>query len=572
VSVAFVFGACIAVFAIAFFTYGGVLARLFKLDRAATTPAHTLEDGKDFVPTRRGYLLAQHFSAISAAGPIVGPIAAGIQFGWLPALIWIVVGAVFIGAMHDFSALIGSVRHKARSVPQIMREHMSGPSQYLFLLFVWLALIYVIIAFTDVTARQFVGLVELDDGSKVEGGGIATASLLYLVIGVLMGVSLRKLKMPLWLATAVFVPLVGVAIWFGQKAPIDLGLGTGESAVRAWDYILLVYCGIASIVPMWTLLQPRGYLGGFFLYGVLLAALVGILHGQPEIRYPAFIGFESAKLGPLFPFLFVTIACGACSGFHGLVCSGTTSKQLDSEKDAHAVGYGGMLLEGLVAVISLVCVMMLFRGSDTTTMTPSRIYALGISGFVSSFGVEPKFAFAFASLAFATFVYDTLDVATRLGRYVIQELIGVKSGFAGIMATLVTLVLPALFVSVTLTDASGKPVPAWQVFWTIFGASNQLLAALTLLGLTVWLARTGRRRAAWFTGVPMTFMMIVTIWSLVMIVLQAFRKLQTTGEIDSPAIVGVVLLALAALLIIEAAKALRRPVPRRAMPTPDAAT
>jgi carbon starvation protein len=375
--------------------------------------------------------------------------------------------------------------------------------------------------------------------------------------------------MPLWLATIVFVPLVGVAIWFGQKAPIDLGLGTGELAVRAWDYILLVYCGIASIVPMWTLLQPRGYLGGFFLYGVLLAALVGIVVGQPEIKYPAFIGFDSARLGPLFPFLFVTIACGACSGFHGLVCSGTTSKQLDSERDAHAVGYGGMLLEGLVAVISLVCVMMLARGSDTSGLAPNRIYALGIAGFVKEFGVDPRFAFSFASLAFATFVYDTLDVATRLGRYVIQELVGVKTRFAGIMATLVTLILPALFVSVTLTDASGRPVPAWQVFWTIFGASNQLLAALTLLGLTVWLARTGHRRAAWVTGIPMAFMMVVTVWSLVMIVFQAYRKLRTTGDIDSPAIVGVVLLALAALLILEAAKALRRPLPTRAVALPE---
>ena len=350
-------------FALAFWAYGGMLSRLFRLSGTADTPAHTLADGQDYVPTRRGYLLAQHFSAISAAGPIVGPISAGIQFGWLPALLWIVFGAVFIGAMHDFASLVGSVRHGARSVPEIMREHVSPLARYLFLLFVWLALIYVIIAFTDVTARSFVGDVPLDDGRIVSGGGIATASLLYLVIGVAMGFALKK-GMRLSIATAIFVPLVGLAIWFGQKMPITLPwAGTGEDAVRAWDYVLLVYCGIASLVPMWALLQPRGYLGGFFLYAVLGAALVGIVAGGKTIEYPAFIGLHS-NIGPLFPFLFITIACGACSGFHGLVCSGTTSKQLDRESDARAVGYGGMLLEGVVAVISLICVMLLVPGSQ----------------------------------------------------------------------------------------------------------------------------------------------------------------------------------------------------------------
>jgi carbon starvation protein len=552
VSVAFIFVAAIAAFAIAFWSYGKLLSRLFGLGRAQDTPAHVLEDGRDYVPTKRGYLLAQHFSAISAAGPIVGPIQAGIQFGWLPALLWIVVGAVFIGAMHDFAALVGSVRHRARSVPEIMRQHMSPLARTLFLLFIWLALIYVIIAFTDVTARTFVGNVEIEGGKTVSGGGIATASFLYLVLGVAMGVALRK-GMRLGAATAVFVPLVAAAIWIGQMAPLDLPFA-GEDAVRAWDYVLLAYCGIASIIPVWTLLQPRGYLGGFFLYAVLVAALIGILLGGHTTSYPAFIGWSS-HVGPLFPFLFITIACGACSGFHGLVCSGTTSKQLDRESDAHAVGYGGMLLEGCVAVISLVCVMLLAQGSAATQLTPNRIYALGIGGFVRSLGIEPRFAVAFASLAFATFVYDTLDVATRLGRYVVQELLGWKSRAGAITATLATLLLPALFVSVKLTDAQGRPVPAWLVFWTIFGASNQLLAALTLLGLTVWLKKTGRTRIAWATGIPMVFMMVMTVWSLGAIVLTAARKLSATGRVDSPAIVALVLLVLAALLIIEGARA-----------------
>jgi carbon starvation protein len=568
VSVAFVFGACTALFAIAYLIYGGALARLFALKDDRATPAHELEDGKDYVPTRRGYLLAQHFSAISAAGPIVGPIAAGIQFGWLPALLWIVGGAIFIGAMHDFASLVGSVRHKARSVPEIMREHMSGPARGLFLAFIWLALVYVIIAFTDVTAQQFVGSVTLDDGSVVNGGGVATSSALYLVVGVAMGLALRKLRMPLWLATLVFVPLVGLAIWYGQRAPIELGSLDRAGAVRAWSYVLLLYCGVASVVPMWALLQPRGYLGGFFLYGVLAASLAGIaLGGHAEPRYPAFTAVPP-DAAPLFPFLFITIACGACSGFHGLVCSGTTSKQLDCEKDARPVGYGGMLLEGVVALISLVCVMMLVPGSEASRQEPSRIYALGIGRFVETLGIDPGLAVAFASLAFTTFVYDTLDVATRLGRYVVQELFGTRSRAGAIVATAATLALPALFISVEMTDAAGRPVPAWKVFWTIFGASNQLLAALTLLGLTVWLKKTGRVRAAWVTGVPMAFMMVVTVWSLVLILGQAMRKLAKGGRFDPPAIVALVLLVLAALLVLEAARSLKRPLTSRAVVPP----
>jgi carbon starvation protein len=374
--------------------------------------------------------------------------------------------------------------------------------------------------------------------------------------------------MRLALATLVFVPLVGIAIWLGQRWPITLPfVGVGPSAVRAWDYTLLVYCGIASLVPVWGLLQPRGYLGGFFLYGVLLAALVGIVaQGTGAPPFPAFIP-QAAGASPLFPFLFITIACGACSGFHGLVCSGTTSKQLDRERDAHAVGYGGMLLEGAVAVISLVCVMMLVQGSDASRLGPSQIYARAIGGFVATFGVDAAFAVAFASLAFTTFIYDTLDVATRLGRYIVQELLGRTSRASAAVATLVTLALPALFVSRTLTDAAGKPVPAWQVFWPIFGASNQLLAALTLLGLTVWLRNTGRRALAWITGIPMLFMMTMTAWSLVIMVARAWDKARAGGPPDWPAVVALVLLVLAALLVIEGARAFLKP-PASGRPRP----
>jgi carbon starvation protein len=562
--VAVPFLVAVGLFAIAFASYGRILGRLFGLDPARTTPAVQLQDGADYVPTPRVYLLGQHFSAITAAGPIIGPIVAGIYFGWLPALVWIVIGAIFIGAMHDFSALVGSIRHQARSVAEIVREHMSHRAFLLFMGFVWLALVYIIIAFTDITARAFVDSLSLPDGRAVAGGGVATASILYLGLGLLMGFCLHRLKLPLWLATLIFLPLVGLAIIYGQSHAIVLP-AMGGSAVRTWSYLLLAYCGIASVLPVWALLQPRGYLGGFFLYAVLFAALAGILFGGDRVMYPAFLGFQSDRLGPLFPVLFITVACGACSGFHGIVCSGTTSKQLRRETDAHLIGYGGMLLEGVVAVVSLVTVMVLARGSEAAAGDPNLIYARGIGNFLRVFGIDPTFAVAFGLLAFTTFIYDTLDVATRLGRYIFQELAGVRGRRMAWMATLATLLLPALFMSATLHDARGNVVAAWRVFWTIFGSSNQLLAALTLLGLTVWLLRTGRRAAAMLTSLPMAFMMTVTLWSLLRMLGEWVQRLRTGGGFDPVGPTALVLTALAVLLILEAFMTLvgrwRRPAP-----------
>ena len=570
-TVAAVFLACLAVLAVAYRVYGGLLARRFGLDPRADTPAHRFEDGNDYVPIPRWYLLGQHFSAISAAGPIVGPIQAAIYFGWLPALLWIVLGSVFIGAMHDFSALVGSVRHRAQSVAEIVRAHMSQTAFVLFLAFVWLALVYVIVAFTNITAGAFVDALPLADGRSVTGGGVATASVLYLAIGVAMGVALHRFHMPLWLATLVFVPLVGVAIWFGQSSPLELPALVGEGregVVRTWCWVILAYCAVASVVPMWALLQPRGYLGGFFLYGVLFASFVGILIGGPaghdHVTYPAFLGFESDHLGALYPFLFITVACGACSGFHGLVCSGTTSKQLDRESDAHAVGYGGMLLEAVVALISLACVMMLTVDAAEIRLDPNQIYALGVGRFVQRFGIDRTLAVSFALLAFTTFVYDTLDVSTRLGRYVLQELLGWRSRAGAFVATAITVLAPAIFVSASLTDAQGRPIAAWRVFWPIFGSSNQLLAGLTLLGITIWLRRTGRARAAWLTGVPMAFMMVTTLWSLVMLLERAWLRVVAGSGVDGPGVVALVLFLLAVALVIEAIRALRADRPATA--------
>ena len=322
----------------AYFSYGKLLSRKFDLDDSRPTPACEINDGIDYVPAEKQFLLGQHFSAIAAAGPIVGPILAAVWFGWLPVLLWIVGGAIFFGAVHDFSSLAGSVKHRAASIVELVKQHMGRKGHVLFMLFVWLSLIYVITAFTDLTSGSFV--------DPQSGGAVAASSFLYLLIGVAMGLCLYYLKLPLGLATWIFLPLVLAAIWFGQYIPLTVPPIGFLNSQQVWNVILLAYCFVASIIPVWILLQPRGYLGGYFLYGTLAAGVIGLFLGGEKIAYPAFIGFSSAKGVPLFPILFVTVACGTCSGFHGIVSSGTTSKQIAKESDCRMVGYGGMLLEG----------------------------------------------------------------------------------------------------------------------------------------------------------------------------------------------------------------------------------
>lgn len=534
-----------ALFLGAYFTYGRFLSRHFGLQANRKTPAEQINDGIDFVPTRKTFLLGQHFSAIAAAGPIVGPILASLWFGWFPVLLWILGGAIFFGAVHDFSSLIGSVRHRATSIAEIVKEYFGPQGHLFFLLFVWFSLIYVITAFTDITSSSFV--------EPELGGGVATSSLLYLLIGVVMGFALYKFKMPLGLATLVFLPLVVLAIWFGRMIPITVAPTSWMSAQQIWNVILLIYCLLASVIPVWVLLQPRGYLGGFFLYVTLAAGIVGLFLGGEKIMYPAFIGFTSEKGFPLFPILFVTVACGACSGFHGIVCSGTTSKQIAKETDCHMVGYGGMLLEGLVALIALSTVMILAKTDPLTASSPDRIYAEGLSRFVQNFGIPRDFARAFTLLAFTTFIYDTLDVATRLARYIFQELTGLKDVWGRIVATLASLAIPLFCVSVKMTDASGAVIPAWKIFWTIFGTSNQLLAALTLMILSIWLHRSGK--SWWMSAIPMIFMMIVTLWSLFILMKPLLTSLLAGSfQIDFIGVVALFLFVLAILLISEALK------------------
>lgn len=551
--------------AIAYRFYGSLLARLFRLNPEAKTPSVQMRDDIDYIPTTPRYLLGQHFSAIAAAGPIVGPILAGLMFGWLPALLWILIGSVFIGGLHDFGALVASIRHKARSIAEVINENMARRSYILFLCFVWLTLVYVVVAFTDIVASSFVGTQTLENGVKVLGGGIATSSMLYLSLPIVMALLMRYAKLSLTWATIIFLPLVGLAIWVGQYMPLDLARFFNipeHQAVKVWDALLLAYCFVASIVPMWLLLQPRGHLGGYFLLIALAGGLLGIALGGQTVQYPAFTGW-TAKGEPLFPMLFITIACGACSGFHALVASGTTSKQLRNESDAKPIAYGSMLLEGLVAVISLCCVMMLSKetvASQGAKLQPNLIYGMGMSSFLNVLGIPVAFGISFGLLAFTTFVYDTLDVSTRLGRYIFQELTGWQGRRGCWFATAVTVGAPLLLVLQKVTDASGKPIPAWKLFWSLFGASNQLLAALTLIGITVWLAKAYKARWIWLVTIPPTvWMYAMSTWALARLIKNGFYTPEGRfkGYLpDMATCIAIVILMLAMLLLIELVKTL----------------
>lgn len=544
--------AVMAALLLGYLFYGRFVARQLALSDGAPTPAATVNDGVDFVPTRPFYLLGQHFSAIAAAGPIAGPILACGQFGWLPCLLWIGLGVVFIGAVHDFATLVASVRHQGRSIAEIMRLHLGRRAWLLMLAFVWVALLYVILAFTDITASMFVGRTQELERLQAHfnpGGAVALASILYLLLAVAMGIVDRFLRPPLWLLTAVFVPGTLAMVWLGMRFSTWLVLDG-----LTWGVLILAYCFVASLVPVWVLLQPRGYLGGFVLYMALAVGVVGIFMGGFPIQQQAFKGWNAGgPTGALFPFLFVTIACGACSGFHGLVCSGTTSKQVAQETHCRPVGYGAMLLEGFVALIALSTVMIAAT-SEVAGKSPGVIYGDGLGRYLAVIVGEERrlFAATFGAMAFSTFVFDTLDVSTRLGRYILQELFGWKGRAGAIAGTAATTLVPLAFLA--LAGAG-----AYQLFWVLFGTSNQLLAALSLLGISVWLRRSGRRSL--YTWLPMGFVMAVTLWSLALQLGTAARRVTQDGlRLDAPTLNGVVsavLIALAVGLVMEAVRAIR---------------
>jgi len=548
----------IALLVVAYRIYGNWVAKQFRIDDSRITPANKINDGVDYVPTRPFYLFGQHFSAIAAAGPIAGPILAAQNWGWLPSLIWIGFGVVFIGAVHDFSSLTASVRHEAKSISEITREYLGGRAGRAMLLFIWIVLIYVTIAFTQITAGTFVSISEeLQGAGRVQfnpGGAVAAASIFYLTLAVIMGFVQRFLNPPLWLLTAIFVPAALGTSWLGTYASTWF-----IADARTWGLLILVYCCVASVMPVWSLLQPRGYLGGFILYLALGLGVIGVLFGGYEIRQPAFKSWDLGGMtGTLFPFLFVTIACGACSGFHGLVCSGTTSKQVDRESHCQPVGYGAMLAEAFVALIAMVTIMIM-TADQAKGLSAGTIYGNGIGRFMTLIIGEQNLAFAitFGAMAFSTFVFDTLDVGTRLGRYIIQELFGWKGTLGIIGGTALTMAPPFLVIATS-------DMASYNNFWVLFGASNQLLAALTLLSITVWLSN--RRQKFAFTLFPMIFVLIMTLWALSKLAMANFRNMQGLDVRFLNGMAASALVFLALYLAVTAVLKLRMERGRQFMP------
>jgi len=556
-------------------TYGKVLCRWLNLKNENLTPAHRLRNDVDFIPANKYYLLSQHLSAIAAAGPIVGPILAGMWFGWVPTFLWIVLGGIFIGGVHDMVTIVASIRHQGKSIAEVIKETIGNKAYILFLLFLWFSLIYIIAAFTDVTSSTFV--------DPQRGSAIASSSMLYLLLALVMGLVQKKFNPSLAVATIIFLPLVLACIYLGPLLPLHLPALFGLDQKMSWNVMLLVYCFAAAVIPVWLLLQPRGYLGGFFLILTAFVSFLGLVVGNFTqnivIQYPAFVGWTNVQGLPLFPILFTTVACGACSGFHCMISSGTTSKQLSKETDARVVGYGGMLLESFVAVMALGTLLLLTTDQAETLKDPSQIYAHGIATFLNCLKINKEFAINFALLAFATFVYDTLDVATRLGRYIFEELLsflplnktpnlkdlefgkkssitGWKNRFSAYIATCATLVLPLWFLTRKIVDAQGNVIPGWKMFWTVFGASNQLLAALVLFGLSLWLFR--KKMKFQITLLPSIFMTVISLLALYHIIKPWLANaLHGNIKADPVAITSIILYLLTFFLIIEGIKIFR---------------
>ncbi len=501
---ALIFLFSIAFFALAYRFYGRKLAHWIGVSDENITPAHTHKDGVDYVPTSWLVLFGHHFSSIAGAGPIIGPILAAKMFGWSPALIWILLGAVFIGGVHDYLSHMASVRHKGRSIGEICRIYMSPLTYKSFLIFTWFALVYVLIVFLDLTAKTF-----------TSSGEVATASTSYIVIAIAFGLCVKVFRMKFLTATLIFLPMIFLALVFGISNPMVIG----GDAKTFWIIALLTYCAIASIAPVWILLQPRDYLSSYLLLACLVIGagglLIGGLSGEITAQYPMFVSlWGKTNTGPvfIFPMLFIMVACGAVSGFHSLVGSGTSSKQLDLESSGLPVAYGAMLVEGILAIIALAAVMITVKGDAVLGGTPNEIFANAMGRFSEFFGLSHETGMKFGLLAISTFLLTTLDTGTRLSRFIFEELFPVKKSWWRYVSTLASITLPAIVVFMNFSDGKGGFVPAWKIIWPVFGATNQLLGAMALLVVYVWLSSIGKKAS--YVLYPAIFMMITSVWAL----------------------------------------------------------
>ncbi|MDO5563144.1 MAG: carbon starvation CstA family protein [Synergistaceae bacterium] len=524
--------------------YGDFMAGVYGLDNGKKTPAETLNDGMDYCPAHPAVLLGHHFSSIAGAGPIVGPIQAAAVFGWLPAFVWCMVGSIFLGGPHDMGAVVASMRNDGKSVGVVIEKYIGKTGEKLFLWFTILSLVLVVAVFLVMTTSTFVA-----------DPVVAFVGCLYIFLAIISGILIYRFNVDLKLVTIVMLAIIAVCSWKGGDwAFVQTVFGHDANF---WNAALAIYILAASILPVWLLLQPRDYLASFFLYFAVIVGAIGMLFGSsmnmgnvPMIASNIkLLGVSKAPSWPLWPMLFTVVACGAISGFHSLVGSGTTSKQLSHERDALPIGYGGMLLEGLVAVIALGTFMAagaMQKGGPTAT------FGLGFGKFCGLIGIDPVIGMRLGMIAVNGFLLTSLDTATRLARYQIQEISNNK--IDKYTATIVAIAAALVFVYFKTTDATGKAVAAWAVIWPVFGASNQLVAALALLGIAAWIIR-GLKKKATFLLIPFWFMLVTSMAGLVIEIVTTM----SSGAPNYPlAVISGILLVLAVLLVKEGMKAIKQ--------------
>ncbi|MFB2009256.1 carbon starvation protein A [Flintibacter sp. P01028] len=567
----------IAILIVGYIFYGGWLAKQWGVDDSKVTPAHELEDGMDYVPAKAPVLMGHHFSSIAGAGPINGPIQAAV-FGWVPVVLWVLIGGIFFGAVHDYGALFASIRHKGQSLGEVVALNIGERAKKLFLTFSYLTLVLVVAAFASIVASTFQATYVdgvVDVAASGTNASVAMISLLFIIMAILFGFFVYRRGASLSVATIVGVIGIVICLAIGLKwHPIYL-------SNTAWMWIIGVYILIASVAPVWILLQPRDYLSSFLLYAMMVIAAVGVIGAgltgadAAHMDMPAFTGAydtiapTGTSLGYVFPALFVTIACGAISGFHSLVGSGTTAKQLDHERDAKPIAYGGMLIECALALISLSAVSFIWNEyASGEIVTPTQVFATGISRMVASIpglaGAQSTIS-SLLVLTVSVFCLTSLDTATRLARYMFQEFwlepgqtYKDATGFKAILCN------PFVATVITVVLGVGLGMTGYSKIWPLFGAANQLLAALALLTVCAWLGNIGRNNKMFY--IPMAFMLVVTLTSLVQTITTQAGKIMAAGGMPldkagnfdwapyAQSILGAALFVLAIVLAVEGCK------------------
>jgi carbon starvation protein len=529
----------------AYIIYGGYLAKKWGIDTNKKTPAHEFNDGVDYVPAKRGIVFGHEFASIAGAGPINGPIIAAM-FGWVPVLLWILIGGIFIGAVHDFAAMYASVKNKGRTIGYVIEQYIGETGKKLFLLFVWLFSILVIAAFADIVAATFNGYTKTGE-EIVQNASVATTSIIFIIVAVAFGFFIRK-KTNNILQTTVAIFSIVFCIAIGLLFPIFM-------KQSFWLYFVFIYIFIACITPVWALLQPRDYLNSFLLIAMIVCAFVGVIVNNPTMNIVPFTGF-CVNGNYLFPILFVTIACGAVSGFHSLMASGTASKQIDNERDILPVSFGAMLLECLLAVLALIAVGALAVGGKIPSQTPPVIFANAISGFLTVIGLPQNVIYTLITLSISAFAMTSLDSCARVGRISFQEFFtndDKVSAFSKILtdkyfATAITLLMGYLLA-----------LRGYQDIWPLFGSANQLLAALALIASAVFLKKT--QRDGFMLYVPFAFMLTMTFTALGITISKLVSKIPNNFSIASDGIqfiFAILLLTLGIIVAIKGVKALKR--------------